>query len=167
MEAELIEGKAKNLYDIVSEAVYKFCDDTYYHTCIVKFEQSYDGKEWTEETEIVFFENGTDLVFDTDWCEGQNFIRNIRICHLDEVLLPDEKNGGKRMREFEKIVRYTQRGESDMYDVTEVGDVVRCKDCNLFYPEHEGGIGSCGLDMNVTANDYCSKAERKDDTQNG
>lgn len=40
-------------------------------------------------------------------------------------------------------------------------EVVRCKDCNLFYPEHEGGIGSCGLDMNVTANDYCSKAERK------
>ena len=42
------------------------------------------------------------------------------------------------------------------------GELVRCKDCKLFDPEHEGGIGSCGLDMNVTANDYCSKAERKE-----
>lgn len=46
----------------------------------------------------------------------------------------------------------------DVYD-----GIVRCKDCKLFDPEHEGGIGSCGLDMNVTANDYCSKAERKDE----
>ena len=89
-EVEVIELKAKDLYGVVAEAVYKFCDDTYYHTCIAKFEQSSDGKEWTDETEIVYFDNCTDLVFDTDWCEGQKYIRNIRICHLDEVLFPSE-----------------------------------------------------------------------------
>jgi SAM-dependent methyltransferase len=43
--------------------------------------------------------------------------------------------------------------------------IVRCKDCKLFDAEHEGSIGSCGIDMNVTANDYCSKAERKDEVE--
>ena len=90
MNIELIEVKVKDLYDIVAEAVYDYCEATYYSTCIAKFEQSYNGKEWTKETEIVYFENCTDLVFDMDWCEGQTFIRNIRVCRLDEVLFPDE-----------------------------------------------------------------------------
>lgn len=48
-------------------------------------------------------------------------------------------------------------------DALEVTELVRCKDCKLFNPEYEGGIGSCGLDMNVTANDFCSKGERKEE----
>ena len=90
-EVVVIEVKAKDLYDIVAEAVYKFCDDTYYHTCIAKFEQSYDGKDWTKEIEIIYFENGTDLVFDTDWNEGQKYIKDLQICHLDEVLFPNDE----------------------------------------------------------------------------
>lgn len=90
MKEEVIKVKARDLYDIVAKAVCDFCDDTYYSTCIVRFEQSYDCLMWTEETEIVFFENCTDLVFDTDWCEGQTYIRNLQICHLDEVIFPNE-----------------------------------------------------------------------------
>lgn len=56
--------------------------------------------------------------------------------------------------------QYAPKFDKPAVDMVEV---VRCKDCKLFDPEHEGGIGSCGLDMNVTANDYCSKAERKDE----
>lgn len=68
-----------------------------------------------------------------------------------------------KQKEFDEIIHYERIGDSLLYNHYVVGELVRCKDCNLFYPEHEGGIGSCGLDMNVTANDYCSKAERKDE----
>lgn len=50
------------------------------------------------------------------------------------------------------------------YEPTGV-QIVRCKDCKLFSPEYEGGIGSCGLDMNVTANDFCSRGERREDAE--
>ena len=91
MKEEVITVKARNLYDIVAGLVYNFCDETYYFsTCIVRFEQSYDGLVWTEETEIAFFEKDDGFVFDTDWCEGQTYIRNLQICHLDEVRFPNE-----------------------------------------------------------------------------
>lgn len=73
------------------------------------------------------------------------------------------------MAEFKECEVIMRLSPKVGYDPTEgicvaaekVAELVRCKDCKLFDPEHEGGIGSCGLDMNVTANDYCSKAERK------
>lgn len=66
---------------------------------------------------------------------------------------------GKLMGEFCHI----KPNDKERYG--EYVKVVRCKDCKLFDPEHEGGIGSCGIDMNVTANDYCSKAKRKDEVE--
>lgn len=90
MKIEQTKDGAKDLYDVVAAEVASYCEDTYYDTCVVKFEQSYDGKEWSKETEIVSVENGDWLTFENDWCEGQEYIRNIRVCHLDEVLFPDE-----------------------------------------------------------------------------
>lgn len=71
------------------------------------------------------------------------------------------------MKEFEIIKRYIQRGESDMYDVTEVGKLVRCKDCKRYTPfrniqGREMGEGECeGYDPCVPANHFCSRGERK------
>ena len=44
-------------------------------------------------------------------------------------------------------------------------EIIRCRDCENFDPEHEGGIGSCALDMNVTADDFCSQAIRNGEAE--
>jgi hypothetical protein len=72
---------------------------------------------------------------------------------MAEVYKSDEEYIFKAEFDEDRGLMFFPTGES----------IVRCKDCKLFDAEHEGGIGSCGIDMNVTANDYCSKAERKDE----
>ena len=75
----------ESLYDIVGDKIREFCEETYYGDIICSFEQSYDGKEWTKESEFASFENGTDLIYENDWNEGQTYLRNLRIWHLDEL----------------------------------------------------------------------------------
>lgn len=71
------------------------------------------------------------------------------------------------MKEFEIIRRYTRRGESDMYDVTDVGGLVRCKDCKWWHTD-----GVCRmLSSNhypvvyMEAEDFCSRNKRKDEVE--
>lgn len=73
-----------DLYDIVGDRIREFCDKTYYGDIIISFEQSYDGKEWTKEVEFATFYNGTNLCYENDWNEGQTFLRNLRIWHLED-----------------------------------------------------------------------------------
>ena len=73
-----------DLYDIVGDKIIEFCDKTYYGEIVCSFEQSYDGVEWTKETEFAYFENCTELWFENDWNEGQTYIRNLRIWHLED-----------------------------------------------------------------------------------
>ena len=83
------------------------------------------------------------------------------------------------MKEFEIIRRYSQRGESDMYDVTDVGGLVRCKDCkhrpipngvdHPLAPKLDGWsdyVCPCLCDDEYynfmpDDNDFCSRGERK------
>lgn len=77
----------KDLYDYVADEVYKYLDSTYYNNCVVEFEQSYDGRDWTEERIFIYLGNGG-IIYHTDWNEGQHLIRNLKICHFDQMLFP-------------------------------------------------------------------------------
>lgn len=78
---------ADDLYQIVADKVREYCDINGYDDCIIKFEISYDGVEWEPHTEFVCLDwNEADLfIFYNDWCEGQRYLRNLRIIHLSEV----------------------------------------------------------------------------------
>lgn len=72
-----------DLYDIVGDKIIEFCNKTYYSDIVVSFEQSYDDVNWTKEVELAYF-NGTELWYLNDWNEGQKYIRNLRIWHLED-----------------------------------------------------------------------------------
>ena len=74
----------ESLYDIVGDKIIEFCERTYYGSIVFSFEQSYDGKEWTKEVEFASFENCTDLYYENDWNEGQTYLQNLRIWHLED-----------------------------------------------------------------------------------
>lgn len=75
-----------DLYDIVSVKIIEFCNKTYYSDIVVSFEQSYDGKEWSKEIEFATFDSDhfDTVVFNMDWNEGQTYLRNLRIWHLED-----------------------------------------------------------------------------------
>lgn len=75
-----------DLYDMVADKIQAFCQATYYGNVIASFDQSYDGKEWDHQVEFASFENEDFeiVVFDNDWCEGQGYIRNLKIWHLED-----------------------------------------------------------------------------------
>lgn len=73
-----------NFYDIVGDKIREFCEKTYYGDIVFSFEQSYNGKEWTKEVEFATFYNGTHLCYESDWNEGQTYLRNLRIWHLED-----------------------------------------------------------------------------------
>ena len=78
--------KCEDLYGYVSMEIYKYLERTYYTDCVVEFEQSYDGINWTEEREFISLCNND--IYMTDWNEGQHFIRNLKICHFKQMLFP-------------------------------------------------------------------------------
>ena len=75
----------KNLYDTVADKVVEFCKKTYPYDCFVKFEMSYDGKEWDTVSCVVECDIDYNIIFQWDFCEGQEYIRNFKICHTNEV----------------------------------------------------------------------------------
>lgn len=76
---------SKDLYNIVANKVVEFCKKTYPYDCFVKFEISYDGKEWDKISCVVECDIDYNIVFQWDFCEGQKHIRHFRICHTDEA----------------------------------------------------------------------------------
>ena len=67
------------------------------------------------------------------------------------------------VREEDKLVRIDADVLAQLYwDIKDgkLVEVLRCRDCKLYYPEYDGGI-NCGLDNCVTADDFCSMGERK------
>jgi len=75
---------SKDLYKFVGTRIRAFCAKTYYSDIVFSFEQSYDGEEWTKEIEFATLHNGTDICYENDWNEGQTYIRNLRIWHLED-----------------------------------------------------------------------------------
>ena len=76
----------KDLYSYISKEIFKYLNRTYYSDCVVEFEQSYDGINWTEEREFIILRDKE--IYMTDWNEGQHFIRNLKICHFEQMLFP-------------------------------------------------------------------------------
>lgn len=75
-----------DLYSVVADKIREFCEATYYGDVVVAFEQSYDGKSWDRQVEFASFENSDfeSVVFNSDWCEGQSHIRNLKVWHLED-----------------------------------------------------------------------------------
>lgn len=80
----------KNPYDVLSDKVKEFFKETYEGPCVVKFYQSYDSKEWELVTIYIDTDSNGMIIFDYDFFEGQKYIRNIKICHIEDVLMPSE-----------------------------------------------------------------------------
>lgn len=73
-------------YTFVSEKLIQFCEKSYYGDCICIFEQSYDGIDWDLMSEFATFNEGFDIVvFNNDWNEGQTWVRNLKILHIEDV----------------------------------------------------------------------------------
>ena len=34
--------------------------------------------------------NDNSIIFSYDWWEGEEFIRKIKVCHLEDIIFPDE-----------------------------------------------------------------------------
>lgn len=84
-----------DLYDLVANIAETYCKKTYYGHCVAQFEISYDGKEWDKIITLIYFDwpysgPSIEITFDWDWCEGQHHIRRIKICHLDEIIMPED-----------------------------------------------------------------------------
>lgn len=75
-----------NNYQIVAMKIKQYCDATYYGDCIVSFEQSYDNIYYEKCIEYVTV-NFDYIEYLNDWWEGQEYIRNIVVKHLDEITL--------------------------------------------------------------------------------
>ena len=83
-----------NIYSVVADAAEMYCEKTYYDNCIAQFEISYDGKEWDPISTLITFDwpymSSMEVCFDWDWCEGQKYIRNIKICHIRDIIMPED-----------------------------------------------------------------------------
>lgn len=71
-------------YDVVGDLVIKYFNHNYYSDVIVRIGTSYDGKSYDITNEGAFFEN-SDIVFENDWWEGQQFIRVYGIKCVNEL----------------------------------------------------------------------------------
>lgn len=81
----------RDLYQEVGKVCRDFLRKTYPGDIIVKFEISYDGIYWTNV--ICFAEYNIEddsIIFLEDWWEGESFIRNIKVCHLEDVIFPED-----------------------------------------------------------------------------
>ena len=80
-----------NSYDVIEEAVKAFWRTTYPQDVIAFFYQKYDfqdDNEWEWCEELVNSHSSTDyenMTFQTDFCEGQNCVKDVTIVTLDEV----------------------------------------------------------------------------------
>ena len=80
----------KDLYDIVADKVIEYCKNTYPANCLTKFEISYDGIEWEDIACVVECDFDYNIIFEWDFWEGEKFIRNFRICHTHDAIIPGE-----------------------------------------------------------------------------
>ena len=123
----------KDLYDIVADKVIEFCKKEYPYDCFVKFEMSYDGKEWEQVSCVVECDNDYHIIFQWDFCEGQKYIRNFNICHTSEAEIVVRCRECKWYTQFRNIV-------------------------GGLFPE-----GECEGWGFTKPNDFCSRGERKDE----
>lgn len=75
----------KDLYTVVAVCARNFIKSTYYSDLVCSFEISYDGKNWETCREIITLDENCDINFLNDWNEGQQFIKNIRFIHIEEI----------------------------------------------------------------------------------
>lgn len=131
-------------YEFVGEQVRKFWESTYYGDVIISFDQSYDGKEWTHEVEYVqFYPDDIDLVcYLHDWSEGQTYIQNLRIWHLEDSEIAVNCNHYieilNEIIESYKNNEYPEYFQDDVYEIfkregitdiiPKAHPIVRCED---------------------------------------
>jgi len=77
-------------YCTIHHLIKEYLDTSYYGDCIVKFELSYNGAEWDTMKEIALLDEDFNVYFVNDWCEGQHYIRNVTIQHIDELTITGE-----------------------------------------------------------------------------
>lgn len=81
-----------NSYDIVGKAVQEYWKETYPQDVVAFFYQKYDYQSddhWEQCEELVFpvgDSNYEDMEFETDFCEGQTDVKDLRIVALDHIL---------------------------------------------------------------------------------
>lgn len=76
--------------DIIADAVRKYWNETHPRDVVVFFEQKYEhefswDKEWAIATPYSS-SNADTVIFNTDFCEGQTEVRDIKIADLDDVI---------------------------------------------------------------------------------
>ena len=121
---------SKNLYDVVGDKIIDYCNKTYYSDIIISFEQSYDGKEWTKEVEFASFENGVDLYYEHDWNEGQTYLRNLLIWHLDESVPVKHGRWKKFIHSNNNITHYCSECKAVFYKgCADQGEYNFCPNC--------------------------------------
>lgn len=76
--------------EIIADAVRKCWNETHPHDVVVFFEQKYEHEiSWNEEWVIATphsSSNADDVIFNTDFCEGQTEVKGIEIADLDDVI---------------------------------------------------------------------------------
>lgn len=76
--------------EIIADAVRKYWNETHPHDVVVFFEQKYEHEiSWNEEWVIATPHspsNADDVIFNTDFCEGQTEVQHVEIADLDDVI---------------------------------------------------------------------------------
>lgn len=87
----MINETKRDLYQEVGKVCRDFFERTYHSDVIIKFEISYDGIYWTDVVCFAEYDIKTNsIIFSYDWWEGEDHIRNIKVCHLEDVIFPEE-----------------------------------------------------------------------------
>ena len=80
-----------NSYDIIANAVREYWKENYPTDVIAFFYQKYDFEsddEWEWCEELIYPEgsdNWDDVIFHSDFCEGQTCVKDITIVELDKI----------------------------------------------------------------------------------
>lgn len=144
-------------YDIVAEAVRKFWRENCPQPVIAFFYQKYDyDNKWEWREELIECESSSNydmVIFQMDFCEGQEDVKDLTIASLDEVIDFYEKNkirqGGKA--NVQKIGRWIP------FDC----DTWECSECKNLFTTLEGTpkdnlfnfCPNCGAKMESDNND--------------
>lgn len=81
-------AKTKDVQSLLTNVILDHLAATYFDDCIVTFELSYNGAEWDRFVIVACITPNFDSIeYIDDWCEGQTYIRNIRIKQLSDIVI--------------------------------------------------------------------------------
>lgn len=85
---KLITG---DLYSVVADCARDYAHRHEMSDMVAVFDISYNGKQWTTCHEIITFDENFNIVFLNDWCEGQTYIKNVKIALVEEIQLKHKR----------------------------------------------------------------------------